>query len=152
MLKRYIVELTADERKLLQGIVSKGKASARKRQHAQILLKADSGPHRPAWTDERIAEAYGVRVRTVERIRKRLVEHGLEDALNRRQPKHGPRGKLDGAGEARLIAVACSQPPHGRKRWTMQLLADKLVQLNVVDSIGREAVRTTLKKMKSNHG
>jgi hypothetical protein len=152
MPKKYLVELSADERQQLRGLVTKGKGAARKIQHAQILLKADSGPGGPAWTDERIAEAYGVRTRTVERIRQRLVEHGLEDALNRRQNKRGSRGKLDGEGEAKLCMVACSQPPHGRQRWTMQLLADRLVELKVIDSISRETVRVTLKKTNSNRG
>jgi transposase len=126
---------------------------ARKIQHAQILLKADSGPGGPSWIDARIAETFNVGVRTVERIRQRLVEHGLEDALARRQRAHPPRPrKLDGAAEARLIALACSEAPSGRQRWTLRLLADQLVRLEVVDSIGPEAVRRTLKKTGSSRG
>jgi hypothetical protein len=146
MPKKYRVELDAGERRHLEGIAHKGRALARKRVHAPILLKADEGPAGPAWSDERIAEALEVSVRTIERVRQRLVEHGLEDALVRRLPEQPPRTKLDGAGEAKLIAVACSPAPEGRRRWTIRLLADKLVELNVVDSIGREAVRMALKK------
>ena len=152
MPKKYLVELSSEERANLGGMVSKGRAAARKIQHAQILLKADCGAHGPSWTDERIGEAFGVRTRTVERIRRRLVEHGLEDALNRRLAARRPRRKLDGAGEARLCLLACSAPPEGRERWTLQLLADGLVELRVVESICRETVRATLKKTKSNLG
>jgi len=146
MPKKYLVELGGEERAYLEGIVGKGRVLARKRQQAQILLKADEGPLGPGWTDERIAEAFGVNVRTVERVRERLVERGLEDSLARRLPEQPPRCKLDGAGEARLIALACSAAPQGRRRWTIRLLAEKMVELKVVDSIGREAVRMTLKK------
>jgi len=146
MRKKYLVELSPDERQRLHEIVSKGKSAARKILHAQILLKADSSRDGPGWTDEQIAEAYPVSVRTVERIRQRLVEHGLEDALVRRRASYGRRRKLDGEGEAKLIALACSKPPEGRTRWTIRLLREKLVELEVVRSIGREAVRCTLKK------
>ena len=152
MPKKYIVELEAEERAYLQSIINKGKSAARKIQHAQILLKADSGVHGPGWTDQQIADAFCVGVRTVERIRHRLVENGLEDALTRRLDKYGSRRKLDGEGEAHLIALACSEPPPGRDRWTIRLLADKLVELSIVESIGREAVRTTLKKIRSSPG
>lgn len=146
MPKKYRVELNVEERRYLEGVAYKGRALARKRVHAQILLKADEGPSGPAWSDERIAEALDVSVRTIERVRERLVEHGLEDSLVRRLPEQPPRTKLDGAGEAKLIALACGAAPQGRRRWTIRLLADKLVELNVVDAIGRETVRTTLKK------
>lgn len=152
MPKKYLVEMSAEERAYLEGIVGKGRVLARKRQQAQILLKADEGPLGPGWTDERITEAFGVNVRTVERVRRRLVERGLEDALVRRLPEQFPRTKLDGAGEAQLIALACSAAPQGRRRWTIRLLADKLVELRVVDSIGRETVRTALKKTNSSLG
>ena len=151
-MKKYVVELTAAERQQLEELVSRGKALARKIQHAQILLKADQGEHGPGWTDGRIAEACGVSVCTVERIRQRLVEHGLEDALIRRQSKQAPRRKMDGAGEARLIALACTPAPEGRRRWTIRLLADKMVELQIVNSLGRETVRQTLKKMRLSRG
>lgn len=152
MPKKYLVEMSAEERAYLEGIVGKGRVLARKRQQAQILLKADEGPLGPGWTDERITEAFGVNVRTVERVRQRLVERGLEDALVRRLPEQLPRTKLDGAGEAQLIALACSAAPQGRRRWTIRLLADKLVELRVVDSIGRDTVRRALKKTNSSPG
>ena len=146
MRKRYVVELTTQERCQLEEIVTRGRSSARKIQHARILLKADEGSCGPAWTDEQIAQSFEVAVRTVERIRQRLVENGLEDALVRRQPQRPPRRKLDGAAEAKLTALACSKPPEGRQRWSIRLLADQLVELKVVDRIGRETVRQTLKK------
>ena len=152
MPKKYLVELSSGERSYLESLVSKGKGLARKIQHARILLKADSGPAGPAWTDERVAEAFEVNVRTVERIRRRLVEHGLDDALLRRQATHGPRRRLDGAGEARLCQLACGAPPEGRQRWTLRLLADRLVELRVVDRISHETVRMTLKKTNSSLG
>ena len=149
MNKKYIVRLTADEREQLKGLVSKGKAAAYKIKHANVLLKADADG--PAWTDERIAEAFSVHGGTVANIRERLVEQGLEAALNRKKREKPPReNKLDGAKEARLIALACSKPPLGRRRWTLHLLADKLVELRIVDSISHETVRQTLKKTNSN--
>ena len=146
MPKRYLVELTPEERANLGRLVSTGKAAVRKIHHAQILLKADSSPGGPAWPDASIAEAFGVNVRTVERIRQRLVEHGLDDALERRQPRRAPRRKIDGEVEARLIALACGPPPQGRVRWTLRLLADQLVELCVVEAVGAETVRRALKK------
>lgn len=152
MPKKYWVELSADERTYLEGIVAKGRVLARKRQNAQILLKADQGPMGPAWIDERIAESFDVGVRTVERVRRRLALRGLEDSLVRRWSEQPKRRKLDGASEAKLIALACSGPPEGRQRWTIRLLAEKMVELNVVDSIGRETVRVALKKTNLNLG
>jgi len=146
-MKKYRVTLTSEEREMLTDLIRAGKASALAQAHARVLLKADQAEGGPAWTDDRIAEAVEVDVATVERIRKRFVEHGTEAAL-RRKPQERPSRprKLDGAAEARLIALACSAPPEGRKSWTMRLLADKLVELEVVDSIGAETVRTVLKK------
>ena len=144
--KRYVVELIAGERRQLVDLVRKGKGLARKIQHAQILLKADQGAGGPGWPDRRIAEAYGVTVLTVERIRQRLVEHGLADALVRRQADQAARRKIDGAAEARLVALACSPPPAGRRRWTIRPLTEKLVELEIVESPGRETPRKTLKK------
>lgn len=152
MPKKYVVELTADERRELESLVSKGKAAARKRQHAQLLLKTDSGPFGPAWTDERIGEAFLLSVRTVERVRQRLVEHGLDDALERRQPCRTKPRRFDGEQEARLIAVACSQPPEGRQRWTLRLLAEKVVALEIVDQVDHTTVGRMLKKTNSSLG
>jgi transposase len=143
--KQYVVELTAEERQQLTELVRKGKALARKIEHARILLKADQSRD-AGWTDAQIAEAYGVSVLTVVRIRQRFVEQGLEDALVRRQHEQGARRKIDGAAEAKLIALACSAPPEGRNRWTIRLLADKIVELEIVTAVGRETVRKTLKK------
>ena len=145
MVKRYIVRLTEDERKGLKTLVSKGRASARKIARAQVLLKVDADG--PSWTDEQAAEAFGVRANTVRDIRQRFVEEGLERALDRKQPADPPRQrKLDGAGEAQLIAMACGEPPEGRARWTLKLLAGQLVELAIVDGISPETVRQTLKK------
>ena len=152
-MKKYIIELTTEEVEHLQELVTQGKASARKIQHAQILLKANEAEGGPAWKDEPIAEAFGVSVRSVERIRQRGVENGLDDALVRRQsPAGSSRRKLDGKGEAYLCKLAGSQPPRGRERWTIRLLRDHLIELRIVDRIGRETVRTTLKKMKLSLG
>jgi len=110
------------------------------------LLKADQGPRGPGWTDQQIAEPYGVTVLTVGRLRQRLVEQGLEDALTRRRHEPSARRKIDGATEAKAIALACGAPPAGRARWTMRLGADKLGELGIVETVGRQTVRQTLKK------
>jgi transposase len=147
MNKKYIVRLSDEERSPLTELTRKGKAAAYKIRHAQILLKADTNG--PAWTDERIAESFSVSLNTVQGVRQRLVEQGLEAALNRKQqvrPSRSPR--LDGEGEARLIALRCSEPPAGHARWTLRLLADQAVALDIVETISHETVRQTLKKMR----
>ena len=145
MEKKYVVRLTEEERERLTGLVSKGRASARVIAHAQMLLKVDA--ESPNWTDIEVAEAFGVRANTVAKVRQRYVEEGLERALNRKRPEQPSRPrKLDGAGEAHLIAVACGDPPEGRARWTLRLLAGRLVELAIVDDISHETVRQTLKK------
>ena len=147
MNKKYVVRLTSEERVALQRLVSVGKAAARKILHARILLQADQGPAGPAWTDEQIASGRRVHCRTIAGVRERLVGHGLEAALNRKKQQCLSRQpKLDGKAEARLIALRCGEPPEGRTRWTLQLLADKLVELRVVDSLSYETVRRALKK------
>ena len=152
-MKKYKVTLTAEERQELHELISAGKASAKKLAHARVLLKADAAPDGPAWPDARIAEAAEVNIATVERIRRRFVEQGLEAALVRKkQDRPSRERKLDGAAEARLIALACSGPPAGRACWTMQLLADKLVELEVIESVSDETVRRTLKKTRSSPG
>jgi transposase len=149
-MKKYKVTLTADERQSLHDLVSVGKAAAMKLTHARILLKADAARGGPAWTDARIAEAVEVNRTTVEQVRQRFVEQGLEAALVRKKQDRPSRERtLDGAGEARLIALACSKPPRGRAAWTLRLLADQLVELEVVDTISTETVRQVLKKMNS---
>ena len=146
-MKRYKVTLEADERQHLHDLIAAGKAAARKLSHARILLKADAADGGPAWPDHRIADALEVSTATVERVRQRFVEQGLDAALDRKPRERPARQiKLDGRAEAQLIALACSAPPDGRATWTMQLLADKLVELDVVGSISDETVRTTLKK------
>ncbi len=152
-MKKYKVTLTADERNALQALIAAGKAAAAKLAHARILLKADAAPGGPGWTDARIAEAVEVDVTTVERVRERFVEQGLEAALVRKpQDRPSRERKLDGKGEARLVTLACSEPPRGRARWTLRLLADKLVELEVVDTISAETVRQVLKKTNSSRG
>jgi transposase len=150
-MKKYKVTLTAAERQLLHELVAAGKkAAAKKLAHARILLKADASPEGPAWTDDRIAEAVEVNRTTVEQVRQRFVEQGLEAALVRKkQDRPSRQRKLDGAGEARLITLACSKPPQGRAAWTLRLLADRLVALQVVDTISTETVRQVLKKTNS---
>ncbi len=145
MNKRYVVRLSPTERAQLEDVVSKGKALARKIIHAQILLKVDADG--PRWTDEQAAEAFGVHTSSVRFVRERFVLEGLESALNRKkQVRPSRERKLDGAAEARLLAVACSQAPEGRVRWTLRLLANRMVELQVVDSLSYETVRQTLKK------
>jgi transposase len=144
--KKYIVRLNSDEREHLQRLVSTGKAAAYKRQHAQILLKADIGEYGPGWNDKDISEAFDASTRTVERIRQRLVEGGLEAALSRAKQARYRTPRLDGDGEAHLVTLACSQPPEGYARWTLRLLADKLVELDQVETLSYETVRQVLKK------
>lgn len=146
MKKKYIVTLTDEERRMLQEMLSRGKAAARKLTHARILLKADAPPSGPGWNDEAIADGLEVGRATVERVRKEFVEEGLEAALERRRPRRVYQRKLDGDGEAHLVALACQKPPEGRSRWTLQLLADRMVQLEYVDEISYQTVRRTLKK------
>jgi transposase len=151
--KKYLVTLTPEEREQLAGLLSAGKRSALTLTRARILLKADQAPGGPAWPDDRIAEALDCGLRTIERVRQRFVERGLEAALGRKpQDRPSRPRKLDGRAEARLIALACSQPPDGRAAWTLQLLADKLVELRVVDSVCDETVRRVLKKTRSSRG
>ena len=149
-MKKYVVTLAADEREQLAGMIAAGKAAAKVLAHARIVLKADQAEGGPAWTDDRIAGAVEVSAATVERVRQRFVEHGLEAALVRKtQDKPSRERVLDGAAEARLIAVACSPVPRGRKAWTLRMLADKLVELEVVESVSTETVRRVLKKTSS---
>lgn len=146
MPKRYLVDLTELERTHVRALTKRGTLSARKLTRAHVLFQAADGV-----IDTRIAEALHVSVATVERIRRRFVEEGLDAALTER-PRPGRQPKLDGTQEAHLVALACSPPPTGREHWTMQLLADRLVALDVVASISDETVRRTLKKGGSNPG
>lgn len=147
MNKKYIVRLSDEERRQLAELTRKGKATAYKIRPANILLKADVDG--PAWTDERIAESFSVSVNTVLGVRQRLVDQGLEAALNRKKQAHPSRAPLlDGEGEARLIALRCGAPPAGHARWTLRLLADQAVALEIVEAISHETVRQVLKKMR----
>jgi transposase len=141
---KYVVRLTDSERQSLQALLTGKRVAADKLLRARILLKADVDG--PAWSDPELADAFGVGLSTIHRLRQRLVEEGLEAVLARRPSSQQRVKKIDGAKEAHLIAVACGSPPEGRARWTLQLLADKLVELQLVDSISSETVRTTLKK------
>jgi transposase len=152
-MKKYVVTLTDVERQLLHDLIAAGKAAAQKLAHARILLKADAAPGGPAWPDEQIAEALDVGHATVARVRQRLVEQGLDAALGRKQQDRPSRPrKLDGAAEARLIALACAPPPSGRAEWTLRLLADRLVELEIIDAVSHETVRQVLKKTNSSRG
>lgn len=145
--KRYVVRLDGGEREQLHRLVSVGKGAARKLTHARMLLQADQSKAGPGWTDQQIAEGLGVTTRSVERIRRRFVEEGLESALERKKQRQPSTPRLlDGAKEAKLTAICCSKAPDGRRRWTLRLLADRLVELNIVETISYETVRRTLKK------
>ena len=145
-MKKHLVRLSKEERKLLTSLISSGKGPARMFTRARILLKADIGKDGPGWGDEKISEALDVTVQTVERIRKQLVEEGLEAVLRRRKyVQKVSRKKVDGDVEAHLIALSCSEAPEG-SRWSLRLLADKMVELGYVESISHEAVRRTLRK------
>ena len=153
MHKKYIVRLSTDERQQLTSIISSGRAPARTQTHARILLKADCATDEPGWTDEAIADACAVSRPTIERVRRAFVTKGLDGALYRRGPRGpSPRRKLDGRQEAHLVAITCSPPPDGAERWTLTLLADKLVELKIVDSIAVDTVRVALKKTNSSRG
>lgn len=141
MVKKYIVELSAEERGELKEIISIGKNSARKIRRAHALLKSDKG-----WSDSQISEALDISIPTLERIRKLFVEEGIKPALNGRQSKRVYSRKLDGETEAQLIALTCSEAPEGYGKWTLRLLADSMVQLGYVESVSYETVRQTLKK------
>ena len=152
MAKKYRVTLTDDERSMLTSLISSGTAPARTLTHARILLKADQAAHGPAWTDEAIRDALAVSLSTIARVRERFVEESLEAALYRRTPlNHRPR-LLDGAEEAHLLALTCSPPPPGQERWSLRLLADKMVELEYVDQVSHETIRQVLKKTHSNRG
>jgi transposase len=147
MAKRYIVRLTDEERNQLRELLAKKRLAAQKRKRAQILLKADASEDGPAWVDRRIAEAFDVNVVTVENVRKRYVLEGFDAAVQRKKQCRPSRQRvLDGEKEARLVALCCSKVPAGRGRWTLRMLADELVKLEIVDSVSHETVRQTLKK------
>jgi transposase len=149
---KYVVRLEAEERQQLLDLITKGQRAAAVLTRARILLKADAGPQGPSRTDEAVADAVEASLSTVHRVRQAYVEEGVEAALYRKKPEGRQYRKLDGAQEARLIALACSAPPEGRAPWTLRLLADKLVELEVVDAVSTECVRQTLKKTSCSPG
>ena len=152
MKKKYPVILSDTERAELKNLIASGTAPARKLTHARILLKDDQSPEGPGWVDEEVADAVETSQPTVCRVRKQYVEEGLEAALNRRPPNREYRRKLDGKQETRLVALACSEPPEGQARWSLRLLADKMVELEIVEEdISYQTVRRTLKKTLSSH-
>lgn len=146
MPKKYIVRLTDQERRTLGDVVRKLKGSSARVRRAQVLLKADADG--PNWTDQRIVDAFGCRTRTIEYLRQRLVTEGFNAALEKKQPESPPRAKLlDGRQEAKIIALRLGQPPKGFANWSLRLLAEKVVELEIVDQVSHETLRTTLKKM-----
>jgi hypothetical protein len=150
MAKRFVVRLSDEERKELTELLGKKVLAAKKRKRAEVLLKADASKEGPAWIDSRIAEAFSISVVTVEKIRKSYVLEGFEAAIERKkQCRPSRQPVLDGAKEARLVALCCGTVPAGHGRWTLHLLADKLVELKVVQNISHETVRQALKKTTS---
>ena len=152
MRKRYIVVLSEEERARLHTMIGRGVAPASALTHARILLKANQGEAGPGWTDAAIAVALEVNPATVARIRQQYVTTGMDAALQRKPPARQYRRRLDGAQEARLVALACSAPPEGHKRWTLRLLAQRMVELQVVETVSYETVRQALKQTGSSHG
>jgi hypothetical protein len=150
-LKKYVVELSGEEREHLGAVISKGKSAATTILKARILLKADQGPHGEGWTDDRICQALDSNVAMVSRVRRQLVEEGLEAALTRKKRATPPIAPIfDGEAQARLIALACSEPPAGHARWSIRLLADKVVELEIVERAHFNTVGRALKKTISN--
>ena len=147
MTKKYVVKLSLEERTILEQVIRKGKSAAWKVQRAQALLQCDAGPAGPAWPDRKVAEAFGMTTRSMESWRKRAVEEGPLSLLERK-PEDSPRvmPKIRGEQEARLTQLACSAPPPGHARWTLRLLAERMVELEIVESISHETVRVALKK------
>ena len=150
--KKYIVTLTHVERTLLEALTNKGKTAAYKVNQARILLLADTNRVEGGWKDEAISQALNISVATIERVRQRLVEEGLEAALSRKPQENRKPRRLDGEQQAHLIALACSQPPTGQRSWTMRMLADRMVEFGYVETVSHETVRQTLKKTKLNRG
>jgi len=144
--KKYIVSLTTEERETLEQLTTTGKATAYKMNHARILLKADTNQEGGGWTDEAISQALDISVATIERVRQRLVEPNLESALSRQEQQQRKPRRLDGEQEAHLIALTCGEAPEGQARWSLRLLADRMVELDYVESVSHETVRQTLKK------
>lgn len=152
MKKKYIVSLTAEERAQLEQLTTTGKVAAYKMNHARILLKADTNQADGGWSDEAISQALDLSVATIERVRQRFVGTSLESALSRAEQQQRKPHRLDGAQEAHLIALTCSKPPEGHARWSLRLLAERMVELEYVESVSHETIRQTLKKTTSSPG
>lgn len=152
MPKKYPIRLETAQREQLERLLASGTAASRSLTHARILLKADQGDDGPAWKNATIAEAFEVSELTVSRVRKRFVEEGLERALHHKPQARRKAPRLDGAAEAHLLALVCSEPPDGRARWPLRLLAEKMVELGHAETLSHETVRQTLKKGTSNPG
>ncbi len=150
--KRYLISLSDEERQTLEQLTTKGKASARKINHARILLKANLNQEDRGWSDQAISQALKISTRTIERVRQRFVEEGLDSALIPRPKTSLKLRKIDGEIEAHLVAIAGSQAPTGYNRWTLRLLADQMVVMGYVENISHESVRQVLKKMRLSLG
>ena len=150
--KKYRIRLTTDEQQELKALVSRGRTAAYKQTHARILLMSDEAREDGGMKDADISRALGVGLSMVERVRRRCVEEGIESALNRKKQLRRRQKRLDGEGEARLIAMACGEPPEGRAVWTLKLLADQLIECEIVETISTETVRRVLKKTNSSRG
>jgi transposase len=152
-MKKNSIELTQEQRLHLEEVISKGSAPARMIQHAQVLLKIESGKDGPNWSDGQIKEAFGVSSATVWRIRRRFLEQGMDDALKRcPQPERPQKRKITGKQEAQLIALACTEAPAGHARWSIRLLTKRVIELEIVEDVGRETIRLVLKKMSLSPG
>jgi hypothetical protein len=152
MQQKYIVKLTEPERLQLKELISSGQASARQIRRAYILLKSDSSAYGPSWDYQAICEAYEVSALTVYNVRKNYIEGGLNRAILRKKPERVYERRLDGEGEAHLIALACSKPPDGYERWSLRLLQDRIIRAEIVGNISHETIRQTLKKTSLNPG
>ena len=150
--KKYIVSLTSEEREELEQLTTTGKTAAYKMNHARILLKADTNQKGGGWTDQAISQALDISVATIERVRQRFVETNLESALSRQEQQQRKPRRLDGEQEAHLIALTCSEAPEGHARWSLRLLAERMVELEYVESVSHETIRQTLKKTTSSPG
>lgn len=150
--KQHVVRLSSAERAELRALLAAGTTPARVQTHARLLLKSDAGSDGPRWSDAQVAEAVEVSARTVARVRARFAHEGLAAAVGRKRPERVYRRRLDSAQEARLVAIACTQPPVGHARWSLRLLSRRLIELEVVAGISPETVRATLKKTTSSRG
>jgi transposase len=149
---KYRVTLTGEERDSLRRLVQKGNTAGYRIRHAQLLLALDEIPANESWTDDKLGKAYGVHIRTIGNLRKRFIEEGFAVALERAKRETPPWIKIDGEAEAKIIALTCSEPPEGRSRWTLKLLANKVVEQGIVDSISDHGIGDLLKKTKLSHG